>query len=63
MKRLPKWYESEGEMNRNKYFERARDLYDNDKISGDVYDAIAMNANQFCDDDDYDEIEYDDTKR
>lgn len=55
-------------MNRNKYFEIARDLYDDDKISGEVYDAIIMNAGAFCDDDDdeyglpsaYAEIEYDD---
>lgn len=54
-------------MNRNKYFEIARDLYDDDKISGEVYDAIIMNADAFCDDDDeyglpstYAEIEYDD---
>lgn len=54
-------------MNRNEYFEKARKLYDNDEISGEVYDAMIMNADEFCDDDDdyglpstYAEIEYDD---
>lgn len=54
-------------MNRNKYFETASRLYDNDEISGEVYDAMIMNADEFCDDDDeyglpsiYAEIEYDD---
>lgn len=53
-------------MNRNKYFEISSSLYDNDEISGEVYDAIIMNADEFCDDDDdeyglpsiYAEIEY-----
>lgn len=54
-------------MKRNEYFERARKLYDDDKISGEVYDAMIINADEFCDDDDYyglpstyAEIEYDD---
>lgn len=55
-------------MNRNEYLERARELYDRDKISAEVYNAMIENADVFCDDDDdeyelpstYAEIEYND---
>lgn len=55
-------------MNRNEYLERVRELYDRDKISAEVYNAMIENADVFCDDDDdeyglpstYAEIEYDD---
>lgn len=57
-------------MKRSKYFERAFELYCNDEISAEVYDAMVMNADEFCDDDEdddcyglprtYAEIEYDD---
>ena len=54
-------------MNRNEYLERARELYDRDKISAEIYNAMIENADVFCDYDDecklssaYAEIEYDD---
>ena len=55
-------------MNKNQYLEKASMLYNNGKISVEVYDAIIENADVFCDDhdDEYDlpdtyaEIEYDD---
>lgn len=54
-------------MNRNEYLERVRKLYDDDKITAEVYDAMIENVDVFCDDDDeyglpstYAEIEYDD---
>ena len=56
-------------MKRNDYFAKAAELYNAGEISGEVYDAIIMNADAFCDEDDgdewglpdtYAEIEYDD---
>lgn len=54
-------------MNRNEYCKRARELYDDGRISSEVYDAMIENADIFCDDNDeyglpntYAEIEYDD---
>ena len=60
-------------MKRNEYFKRALELYDSGQVSGEVYDAMIMNADCFCDEDDeedeedgyglprtYAEIEYDD---
>lgn len=57
-------------MRRNEYLEIALDLYNNDKISEDAYDAMVENADVFCDDSEYrgsyglpstyTEIEYDD---
>ena len=55
-------------MKRNDYFTKAAELYGAGKISGEVYDAMIMNADEFCDDDvdeygltsTYAEIEYDD---
>lgn len=37
-------------MKRNEYFKRALDLYGRGQISGEVYDAMIMNADVFCDD-------------
>ena len=55
-------------MKRNDYFAKAAELYGAGEISGEVYDAMIMNADKFCDDDvdeygltsTYAEIEYDD---
>lgn len=56
-------------MTRDEYLRRARDLYDAERISGDTYDEMIMNADYFCSDEDeydsflpstYAEIEYDD---
>ena len=55
-------------MTRDEYLRRVRDLYDAERISGDTYDEMVMNADCFCDDDEYDsflpstyaEIEYED---
>lgn len=58
-------------MTRERYFQKAQKLYDSGEISGEVYDAMILNADQFCDDDEeegaqyglpatYAEIEYDD---
>ncbi len=56
-------------MTRDKYFQRAKELYDSGKISEEVYDSMIMNADEFCDEDDdceyglpstYAEIEYSD---
>ena len=35
-------------MTRDRYFEKARNLYENGEIDEATYDAIAMNADQFC---------------
>lgn len=40
-------------MKREEYFEKARELYENGEIDGDVYDAIVMNAYAFCEDELY----------
>ena len=56
-------------MKRNDYFTKAAELYNAGEISGEVYDAMIINADAFCDEDDgdewglpdtYAEIEYDD---
>lgn len=57
-------------MKRSKYFEKVAELYGSGEISGEVYDAMIMNADEFCEDDEnecesflpdtYAEIEYDD---
>lgn len=59
-------------MKRDEYFKRAADLYGSGQVSGEVYDAMIMNADVFCDDDEdrdgcegglpstYAEIEYPD---
>lgn len=55
-------------MKRDDYFKRAQELYDSGKVDGEVYDAMIMNADIFCDYEDeedqdglpesYAEIEY-----
>ena len=60
-------------MKRSDYLKRAFDLYNSGEVSGEVYDAMLMNADVFCDDDEdecghdegglpetYAEVEYDD---
>ena len=55
-------------MKKDEYFRAASELYDSGKIDGEVYDAMVMNADEFCEDSDedcnlpstYAEIEYDD---
>ena len=59
-------------MKRSEYFKRAADLYGSGKVSGEVYDAMIMNVDSFCDDeededgyqgglpDTYAEVEYSD---
>lgn len=43
-------------MKLNKYLARAQEAYNSGKISAEVYDAMLMNADIFCDDEA--EIEY-----
>lgn len=38
-------------MTRSEYFKKAFDLYNAGEVDGDTYDAMCMNADQFCDDD------------
>ena len=38
-------------MRKNDYFEKARNLYDEGQIDGATYDAMALNAGEFCDED------------
>ena len=45
-------------MKRNEYFKRAADLYGSGQVSGEVYDAMIMNADIFCDDEEEDEDRY-----
>ena len=53
-------------MKRSEYFEHVQRLYDSDKISAEVYDAMWLNAEAFIDEDEdeeflpstYAEIEY-----
>lgn len=45
-------------MKRNEYFKRAADLYGSGQVSGEVYDAMIMNADIFCDDEEEDEDGY-----
>lgn len=55
-------------MKRDEYLKRALELYDSGQVNGEVYDAIIMNADTFCDDEEdegglpetYAEIEYSD---
>ena len=57
-------------MRKTEYLDRAFELYNSGKISADVYDAMIMNADIFCDDEGderderlpeyYAEIEYED---
>ena len=56
-------------MTRERYFQTAQKLFDSGEVSGEVYDAMVMNADYFCEDDEeneyglpdtYAEIEYDD---
>lgn len=55
-------------MKKSKYLDRAFDLYNDGKIDEDTYDAMVMNADIFCDEDEeydnlpswYAEVEYDD---
>ncbi|MCD8397503.1 MAG: hypothetical protein LUD12_10065 [Lachnospiraceae bacterium] len=57
-------------MTRSEYMKRAFDSYNSGKISEEVYDAMLMNADDFCDEDEdedevflpstYAEIEYSD---
>lgn len=55
-------------MKKSEYLERASKLYDEGKIDADTYDAMLLNADAFCDDDEeddrlpswYAEVEYDD---
>lgn len=37
-------------MKRNEYLERAFEAYNSGKISEEAYDAMIMNADAFCDD-------------
>ena len=41
-------------MKRSDYLANALRLYDSGTISSDVYDAMLMNADEFCEDDDDD---------
>lgn len=41
-------------MTRSEYMKSAFDAYNEGRISEDVYDAMLMNADDFCDDDDED---------
>lgn len=43
-------------MSRNEYFDNAFKLYNEGKISGEVYDAMIMNADSFCDEDEDDRL-------
>ena len=45
-------------MKKSEYLKRALDLYNRGKVNGEVYDAMLMNADTFCDDDE--EKDYDD---
>lgn len=46
-------------MKRNEYLAKAQEAYDSGRISAEVYDAMLMNADIFCDDEpSYAEIEY-----
>lgn len=55
-------------MKKSKYLDRAFELYNDGKIDEDTYDAMVMNADIFCDEDEgidnlpswYAEVEYDD---
>ena len=54
-------------MKRSEYLKRAFHLYNSGKVSGEVYDAMQLNADIFCDADEegglpetYAEVEYDD---
>ena len=59
-------------MKRNEYLKRALELHDSGRVSGEVYDAMIMNADVVCDDEEeeggyrygfpetYAEIEYSD---
>ena len=54
-------------MDKDKYMRIACELYNTGEITGEIYDAMILNADEFCDDDDddqlpptYSEIEYDD---
>lgn len=57
-------------MKRSEYFKRAADLYGSGQVSGEVYDAMIMNADIFCDEEEdayqgglppwYAEVEYQD---
>ena len=39
-------------MDKDKYMRTALALYNAGEITGEVYDAIILNADKFCDDDD-----------
>jgi hypothetical protein len=41
-------------MKRSEYLRRAAEAYDSGRISAEVYDAMLMNADNFCDDDEED---------
>lgn len=41
-------------MNRDEYMERAFEAYNSGKISEEVYDAMIMQADAFCEDDEED---------
>lgn len=58
-------------MKGSEYLKRAQELYDSGKVSAEVYDAMQMNVDAFCDADEddreegglpetYAEVEYDD---
>lgn len=38
-------------MSRNEYLARAFEAYNSGRVSAEVYDAMLMNADAFCDDD------------
>lgn len=42
-------------MSRNEYYKSAQEAYDSGRVSAEVYDAMIMNADAFCDDDDDEE--------
>jgi hypothetical protein len=52
-------------MKKSEYLQRATEAYDTGRVDAETYDAMLMNADIFCDDDDrlpsyYAEVEYDD---
>lgn len=55
-------------MKRSEYLKRAFEAYNEGRVSGEVYDSMVMNADVFCDEDEYEgnlpstyaEVEYSD---
>lgn len=42
-------------MKRNEYLSRAFEAYNQGRISSEAYDSMVMNADVFCDEDDYED--------